>query len=53
MPRDRLRSDRDRLILARLSGIAQRRGRWGAATRDEMTAGAAELWSSQATALTC
>ena len=53
MPRDRLRPDRDRLIVARLSGIAQRRARWGAATRDEMTAGAAELRSSQATALTC
>ena len=50
---DRLRPDRDRLIVARLSGIAQRRARWGAATRDEMTAGAAELRSSRATALTC
>ena len=50
MPRDRLRPDRDRLMVARLSGIAQRRARWDAGTRDEMTAGAAELRSSQATA---
>jgi hypothetical protein len=43
MTRSRPGPDSDRIIVARLSGIAQRRARWGAATEDEMTAGAAEL----------
>jgi hypothetical protein len=43
MTRDRPGPDHDRLIVARLDCIAQRHARWGAATEDEMTAGAAEL----------
>ena len=43
MTRSRPGPDPDRLLIARLDGIAQRHARWGAATQDEMTAGAAEL----------
>jgi hypothetical protein len=43
MTRSRPGPDSDRLLVARLSGIAQRHALWGAATEDEMTAGAAEL----------
>ncbi len=43
MTRSRPGPDSDRLIVARLDGIAQRHARWGDATEDEMTAGAAEL----------
>jgi hypothetical protein len=35
--------DRDRLIVAELSGAAQRHARWGGLTDDEKAAGAAEL----------
>jgi hypothetical protein len=43
MAHNRPRPDSDRPLVARLSGIAQRHARWGAATEDEITAGAAEL----------
>ena len=43
MTRSRPGPDSGRLLVARLSGIAQRHARWGSATDDEMTAGAAEL----------
>lgn len=43
MPYDRPGPDRDRLLIARLTGIAQRHARWGALTEDEMAAGVAEL----------
>jgi hypothetical protein len=43
MTRSRSGPDSDRLTVARLDGIATRRARWGAATEDQMTAGAAEL----------
>ena len=43
MTRSRSGPDSDRLTVARLDGIATRRARWGAATEDQITAGAAEL----------
>ncbi len=43
MANDRPQPDRDRLLAARLTGIAQRNARWGALTDDEKTARAAEL----------
>ena len=43
MAHDRPGPDRDRLLVARLSGIAQRHARWGALTDDDKPAGAAEL----------
>src|SRR6516225_6023961 len=43
MPHDRPGPDADRLLIARLSGIAQRHARWGAIGEDEAAAGAAEL----------
>jgi hypothetical protein len=43
MAHDRPGPDRDRLLSARLAGIAQRRARWGGLTEDEKSAGAAEL----------
>jgi hypothetical protein len=42
MAHDRPGPDRDRLLVARISGIAQRPARWGALTEDEKPAGAAE-----------
>lgn len=41
--RDRRVTDHDRLLIARLDGIARRHARWGAATEAEKTAGVAEL----------
>jgi hypothetical protein len=35
--------DQDRIIIARLDGIARRHGRWGGLTEAEKAAGAAEL----------
>jgi hypothetical protein len=43
MSRDRPGPDSDRLIVARLAGVAQRHARWGTADEAQMTAGAAEL----------
>ena len=43
MTRSRPGLDPDRLLIARLDGIAQRHARWGAATEDELAAGVAEL----------
>jgi hypothetical protein len=43
MTRSRPGPDPDRLLVARLDGIAQRHARWGAATEDELAAGTAEL----------
>jgi hypothetical protein len=43
MPRDYPGPATDRLIVARLSGIAQRHARWGGLTEAERAAGAAEL----------
>ena len=43
MAHDRPGPDRDRLIVARISGIARRHARWGGLTDDEKAAGAAEL----------
>jgi hypothetical protein len=43
MARDRLGPDPDRLLVARLSSIAQRRARWGAADEAQRAVGAAEL----------
>jgi hypothetical protein len=43
MSRDRPGPAADRLLVARLDGIAQRHARWGALTEDEKPAGAAEL----------
>lgn len=43
MIRSRPGPDSDRLIVARLDSIAVRHAGWGAATEDEMAAGAAEL----------
>jgi hypothetical protein len=43
MARDRPGPARDRLLVARISGIAARRARWGALTGDEKAAGATEL----------
>jgi len=43
MAHDRPGPDRDRLLVTRISSIAQRHARWGAATQAEKAAGAAEL----------
>jgi hypothetical protein len=43
MAHDRPGPDRDRLTVARLSGIAQRHPRWGRLTQDETAAAVAEL----------
>ena len=43
MPQDHRGPDSDRLIVARLTGTAQRQARWGALDEDEKAAGAAEL----------
>jgi hypothetical protein len=43
MAKDRSRPDSDRLIAARLTGIAQRHARWGALDEDETAAAVAEL----------
>ena len=43
MAHDRPGPDRDRLLAARLAGIAQRHARWGGLTADEKAAGAGEL----------
>jgi hypothetical protein len=43
MARDRQVSDRDGLLVARISGIARRHARWGQLTEPQKTAGAAEL----------
>lgn len=43
MAQDRPGPDRDRLLVARLDGIAVRHARWGAMTEAEKTAGVAEL----------
>ena len=43
MTRSRPGPDPDRIIVARLDGIAQRHARWGAATEAGKAAGAAEL----------
>jgi hypothetical protein len=42
-PNDRSGPDADRLLVARLSGIAQRRARWGVMDEAQKAAGAAEL----------
>jgi hypothetical protein len=41
--KDRPSSDPDRLLLARISGVARRHARWGGLTDAEKAAGAAEL----------
>jgi hypothetical protein len=41
--RDRPSSDADRLLIARISGIARRHARWGGLTEAEEAAGATEL----------
>ena len=43
MARDRRAPDRDRLLIARLDGIARRHARWGGLTEAGKAAGAAEL----------
>ena len=43
MTRSRPGPDPDRIIVARLDGIAQRHASWGAATEDEMAIGAVEM----------
>jgi hypothetical protein len=43
MAHERPRPAADRLLVARLTGIAQRHARWGALTGDEKAADAAEL----------
>jgi hypothetical protein len=43
MAHDRPGPDADRLLAARLDGIAKRHARWGGLTEDEKAAGAAEL----------
>lgn len=43
MAHDRRGPDPDRLLVARLDGIAKRHARWGGLTEDEKAAGAAEL----------
>ena len=43
MAHDRLGPDRDRLLAARLDGIARRHARWGDLTEGQKTGGAAEL----------
>ena len=43
MARDRLRPDRDRLLVARISGIAKRHAQWRAPTGAEIAAAVAEL----------
>jgi hypothetical protein len=44
MAHDRPGADAEHLLIARLSGIAQRHARWGTADEAQMAAGAAELW---------
>jgi len=41
--RDHAPADAERLLLARISGIARRHGRWGGLSEAEKAAGAAEL----------
>jgi hypothetical protein len=43
MPQDRPAPGSDRILIARLSGLAQRHARWGGLSEDERAAGAAEL----------
>jgi len=43
VPHDRPGPDADRLIVARLTGVAWRHARWGALDEDQAAAGAAEL----------
>jgi hypothetical protein len=43
MARDRRAPDRDRLLLARLDGIARRHARWAGLTEADKAAGVAEL----------
>lgn len=43
MAQDHRAPDRDRLLAARLDGVALRHARWGGLTEDEKAAGAAEL----------
>src|SRR6516225_8871345 len=43
MPHDRHRPAADRLLIARLAGIAQRHARWGSLTEDEAAVAVAEL----------
>jgi hypothetical protein len=43
MAQDRPGPDRDRLLIARISGIARRHARWGGLTEAKEAAGAAEL----------
>jgi hypothetical protein len=43
MARDRLRPDCDRLLVARISGIAKRHAQWRAPTEAEIAAAVAEL----------
>jgi hypothetical protein len=43
MARDHRAPDRDRLLIARLDGIARRHARWGGLTEAEKAAGVAEL----------
>jgi hypothetical protein len=43
MTQDRPGPDRDRILVARLDGIARRHARWGGLTEAEKAAGAAEL----------
>ena len=43
MARDHRAPDRDRLLIARLDGIARRHARWGGLTEAEKGAGAGEL----------
>lgn len=43
MAQDRPGPDRDRLLVARLDGVARRHARWGGLTEAGKSAGAAEL----------
>jgi hypothetical protein len=43
MPQDRSGPDHDRILVARISGIAQRHARWREPTGDETAAAVAEL----------
>jgi hypothetical protein len=43
MARDRRGPDRDRLLVARLTGIARRHARWGSLDEEGRAAGSAEL----------
>ena len=43
MAQDHHAPDRDRLLIARLDGIARRHARWGGLTEAEKAAGVAEL----------